>query len=104
VTLIQRSPHILKDEDSDVAAVIENVFRGESMTVFTGTNLLSAWSEGDMKGVSFEYEGQTVSVAAEEIFYGLGRVPSTASLDLVNAGVELSMGRFLVNSEMQTNV
>jgi pyruvate/2-oxoglutarate dehydrogenase complex dihydrolipoamide dehydrogenase (E3) component len=104
VTLIQRSEHILKEEDADVAAVIEGVFRKEGMTVFTGTNLKIAWREGGLKGVSFEHQGQTVRVAAEEIFFGLGRVPNTAELKLENAGVRLTLGRFLVNSEMQTNI
>ncbi|HTG42931.1 MAG TPA: FAD-dependent oxidoreductase, partial [Verrucomicrobiae bacterium] len=39
VTLIQRSKHLLKEDDDDVASVIEQVFRRERMTVFTGTNL-----------------------------------------------------------------
>jgi pyruvate/2-oxoglutarate dehydrogenase complex dihydrolipoamide dehydrogenase (E3) component len=104
VTLIQRSPHILKEEDEDAARVVEEVFRKEGMTVFTGTNLKAAWREGGMKGVSFEYEGQTVRIAAEEIFFGLGRVPNTAGLHLEKAGVQVSLGRFLVNSGMQTNV
>src|SRR5688500_8520727 len=104
VTLIQRSEFILKEEDADAAKVIEEVFRREGMTVFTGTNLKSAWREGNLKGVSFEHQGQTVRIAAEEIFFGLGRVPNTAGLRLENAGVRLALGRFLVNSEMQTNV
>jgi pyruvate/2-oxoglutarate dehydrogenase complex dihydrolipoamide dehydrogenase (E3) component len=104
VTLIQRSPHILKEEDADSAQVIETVFRRERMTVFTGTDLLHAWREGDMKGISFEYEGQIVRVAAQEILYALGRIPNTDRLKLENAGVDVSMGRFLVNSEMRTNV
>ncbi|MGZ8900416.1 MAG: dihydrolipoyl dehydrogenase family protein [Limisphaerales bacterium] len=104
VTLIQRSDHILKDEDTDAARVIEEVFRREGMTVFTGTNLKDAWREGEMKGISFEHQGQTIRIAAEEIFFGLGRVPNTGGLKLENAGVRLSLGRFLVNSEMQTNI
>jgi pyruvate/2-oxoglutarate dehydrogenase complex dihydrolipoamide dehydrogenase (E3) component len=104
VTLVQRSPQILKEEDADAAKVIEEVFRKEGMTVFTGTNLKDAWREGGMKGVSFECEGQTVRVAAEEILFALGRMPNTAELKLEKAGVQLSLGRFLVNSEMRTNV
>lgn len=104
VTLIQRSSRILREEDEDAAKVVETVFRREGMTVFTSTNLLSAWREGGLKGVSFEHEGQTVRVAAEEILFALGRVPNTAGLALENAGVRVSLGRFLVNSEMQTNV
>jgi pyruvate/2-oxoglutarate dehydrogenase complex dihydrolipoamide dehydrogenase (E3) component len=103
-TLIQRSAHILKEEDADAAEVIEKVFRKEGMTVFTGTNLKHAWLEDNLKWLSFDYEGQTVSIAAEEIFFGLGRVPNTAGLNLEKAGVQVSLGRFLVNSEMQTNL
>jgi pyruvate/2-oxoglutarate dehydrogenase complex dihydrolipoamide dehydrogenase (E3) component len=104
VTLVQRSPRLLREDDGDAARVIEEVFRREGMTVFTGTNLTCAWREGGLKGVSFEHEGQTVRVLAEEIFFGLGRVPNTASLALEKAGVRVALGRFLVNSEMQTNV
>ena len=104
VTLIQRSPHILKEEDDEAGETIENVFRREGMTIFTRTNLLGAWREGDLKGISFEYEGQIVRVAAEEILSGLGRIPRTQDLGLDNAGVNLSFDRFLVNSEMRSNV
>jgi pyruvate/2-oxoglutarate dehydrogenase complex dihydrolipoamide dehydrogenase (E3) component len=104
VTLVQRSPHLLKEEDPDAAKVVEEVFRKEGMTVFTGTNLKDAWREGSMKGVSFEHQGQTVRIAAEEISFGLGRIPNTAGLHLEKAGVLVSLGRFLVNSEMRTNV
>jgi pyruvate/2-oxoglutarate dehydrogenase complex dihydrolipoamide dehydrogenase (E3) component len=104
VTLIQRSKHILREEDRETGEALETVFRREGMTVFSGTNLLMAWREGELKGISFEYEGQIVRVAAEEILYGLGRIPNTEGLGLDNAGVQLSLGRFLVNSEMRTNV
>src|SRR5688572_27917512 len=74
------------------------------MTVFTGTALLQVWREVAEKAVCVEHDGETVRVRAEEIFFGLGRAPNTASLNLEKAGVQVSLGRFLVNSEMQTNV
>jgi pyruvate/2-oxoglutarate dehydrogenase complex dihydrolipoamide dehydrogenase (E3) component len=104
VTLVQRSPHILKEEEIEAGATVEKVFRQENMTVFTSTQLKAAWKEGGLKGVSFLHDGQTIRVAAEEILYALGRCPNTVSLDLKNAGVELSYGRFLTNSQMQSNV
>src|SRR5258708_22103134 len=45
------------------------------------------------RSVTFEHQGQTRSVRAEEIFFGLGRVPNIARLDLEKAGVALSLGR-----------
>jgi pyruvate/2-oxoglutarate dehydrogenase complex dihydrolipoamide dehydrogenase (E3) component len=104
VTLIQRSPHILKEEEVEAGAVIEKVFRQENMTVFTDTHLKAAWTEGNLKGVSFIQNGQTVRVAAEQILYALGRVPNTANLGLEKAGVQLDYDRFLTNSQMQSNV
>jgi pyruvate/2-oxoglutarate dehydrogenase complex dihydrolipoamide dehydrogenase (E3) component len=104
VTLIQRSAHLIKEEDCDAAEVIEKVFRHENMTVFTDTCLKTAWKEGGLKGVSFIQAEQTVRVAAEEILFALGRVPNTDKLGLENAGVELDYGRFLTNSQMQSNV
>lgn len=104
VTLVQRSTQLLKEEDRDTAETIETVFQREGITVFTGTRLLEAFREGDLKGVSFEHRGHTVRVLAEEIFHGLGRVPNIQSLALEKAGVQVSQGRFHVDAGMRTNV
>ena len=103
VTLIQRSEHILKEFDPDAAAIIETVFRRESVKVFTGTKLIAAKRNGKLKTVSFEYEGKKVTVSAEEILFALGRAPNTASLDLENAGVKTDNGRIITNELMQTS-
>ncbi|MDX1952605.1 MAG: dihydrolipoyl dehydrogenase [Verrucomicrobiota bacterium] len=103
VTLIQRSEHILKEEDNDAGMVIEEAFRKEGMTVFTGTKLLNAEREGELKVVTFEHGGQTIRIAAEEILYALGRIPNVHGLKLDKAGVRLAYGGLLTNSAMQTS-
>lgn len=102
VTLVQRSEHVLRHLDTDAAVVLERVFRREGMTVFTDTKLSEAWQEGGLKGVSFQHQGQTVRVAAEEILFALGRVANTANLGLNCARVFTENGRILANTEMQT--
>jgi pyruvate/2-oxoglutarate dehydrogenase complex dihydrolipoamide dehydrogenase (E3) component len=102
VTLIQRSPHVLHEMDSDAAAVIEEVFRREGVTVYTGTKLTDARRLGGQKEVFFEHEGETKRALAEEIFFALGRVPNVASLALDKAGVQLEYGRITANHAMQT--
>ena len=104
VTLIQRSEHLLRDFDSDAGTVMAKVFRREGMAVYSGTRLLDAFRDGRQKGISFQHENKTVQVRAEEIFFGLGRVPNTARLGLENAGVSTDYGRIITNTEMQTNV
>jgi dihydrolipoamide dehydrogenase len=102
VTLIQRGEHVLKEFDTDAAVEIEKVFRREGIEVFTGTKLLDAKRKGKLKTVSFEHDGKTFSVSAEEILFALGRIPNTASLDLENAGVKTDHGRIAANEFMQT--
>jgi pyruvate/2-oxoglutarate dehydrogenase complex dihydrolipoamide dehydrogenase (E3) component len=103
VTLIQRSEHILKEFDTDAAAVVETVFRREGIKVFTGTKLLEAKRNGKLKTVSFAQNRKIVSISAAEILFALGRVPNTTSLALENAGVKTENGRIVANEFMQTS-
>jgi pyruvate/2-oxoglutarate dehydrogenase complex dihydrolipoamide dehydrogenase (E3) component len=104
VTMIQRSRHLLREMDADAAEVVEKVFRREGITLFTGTQLVEARREGGLKSISFEHEGKLVQVAAEEIFYALGRVPNTEKLHLEAARVSFEHGRIITNPEMRTSV
>ena len=103
VTLIQRSPQVLHEMDADAANELEKVFRREGLEVFTGTQLLDAWHEDGLKKVSFLHEARRVVAGAEEIFFALGRVPNTASLDLEKAGVNTEWGRVITDHKMQTS-
>jgi pyruvate/2-oxoglutarate dehydrogenase complex dihydrolipoamide dehydrogenase (E3) component len=104
VTVIQRSPHVLHEMDSDAAEVIENVFRREGMTVYTGTKLMEARRLGGQKEILFQHEGKTRRALAEDIFFALGRVPNIAGLALEKIGVELEFGRIVTNPQMQTSI
>jgi pyruvate/2-oxoglutarate dehydrogenase complex dihydrolipoamide dehydrogenase (E3) component len=64
---------------------------------------LDAKRNGKLKTVSFQQNGKTISVSAEEILFALGRVPNTASLGLENAGVKTENGRIVTNHKMQTS-
>lgn len=103
VTLVQRSPHILKDIDEDATCVVEDVFRREGMTLYTGTELTAVWRRDGLKGITFTHQGTRVEVAAEEIFHGLGRTPNTEELRLESSGVETRQARILSNARMQTS-
>ena len=102
IAVVQRSAHVLKQSDKDAAEVLERAFRSEGISVFTDTQLLEAWREGGLKGVSFRHQGQTIRLAAQEILHALGRTPNTAGLALEKAGIYLENGRIIVNTEMQT--
>ena len=103
VAVIQRSETILKEFDADAGTEVAKVFRREGISVFTGTKLVGAKRKGKLKSISFEQNGKTVSVPAEEILFALGRVANTASLGLENAGVKMENGRIVTNDKMQAS-
>ncbi len=104
VTLIQRSPHLLRDFDQDAADELTKVFRREGMEVYTHTTLLKATRHGRHKQITFEHDGKVRSVEADEILFALGRVPNIMSLDLENAGVAAPLETILTDAHMQTNL
>jgi pyruvate/2-oxoglutarate dehydrogenase complex dihydrolipoamide dehydrogenase (E3) component len=103
VTMVQRGEHILRDFDTDAAAELEKVFRREGIRLFTGTKLVDARRKGNLKEVTFEHEGRTIRVAAEEILFALGRIPNTDGLDLEKAGVTTEGPRIVTDPQMQTS-
>ena len=103
VTMIQRSPHILREFDEDAGIAIETVLRRDGIRLFTGTKLLDAWRDGAGKGITFDHAGKCVRVKAEEILFCLGRTPNTAGLGLEKAGVQLDGARIITNARMQTS-
>jgi len=103
VTLIQRSPHVLHEFDSDATSELEKVFLREGMTLYTGTNIIDSRTIGSEKEVIFEHEGKSVRVSAEDIFFALGRVPNTEPLGLEKIGVAADGRRITTNHFMQTS-
>ncbi|HYV30927.1 MAG TPA: NAD(P)/FAD-dependent oxidoreductase, partial [Candidatus Binatia bacterium] len=103
VTMIQRSEHLLKQLDPDAAGVLETVFRREGIQLFRNTRLVDAYRTGGLKTVTFLHEGKKTEVSSEEILFALGRIPNTAGLNLVQAGVVTEAGRVIANGRMQTS-
>jgi pyruvate/2-oxoglutarate dehydrogenase complex dihydrolipoamide dehydrogenase (E3) component len=103
VTVIQRSSHVLKEFDADVASELEASLRNENIRLFTNTQVNDVRSSGSQKSVSFEQSGQRIEVAAEEILHALGRRPATAGLGLDRAGITLQNGRIETDSQMRTS-
>ncbi|MEM9446301.1 MAG: dihydrolipoyl dehydrogenase [Verrucomicrobiota bacterium] len=109
VKIIQRSGQFLSAGDSDVAQVLEKVFREEGMEVYTGTELLRFEKLKTKKGkpakkrVRFKQGKKEVTVSSEEILCALGRRANTDSLDLEAAKVKTNSGRIRVRLTQQSS-
>ncbi len=105
VTLIQRSPNILRDHSPAASAVVQQAFRDEGIELFTKTKLRAV--RGSSRGVSVTFEdrsGRRITRRARHLFNALGREPRTRGLNLEAAGVTLSRkGRVVVNRWQQSS-
>lgn len=103
VTILQRGGHLLSDFDTDLAEDVEKVFRRDGIEVFTNSKITGVLRGSHGKTVSFEHDGTTHSVSAEEILLAIGRDPNIGSLDLEKAGVATEHGRIVTDGCMRTS-
>lgn len=88
LTVVIRGTHVLSGEDTDVGEALTEYLREEGITIETRAKVTRVSVRADgMKVVHFTRDDVEASVAAEEIFYALGRVPNVEGLGLENAGV-----------------
>ncbi|MGJ8653341.1 MAG: dihydrolipoyl dehydrogenase family protein [Opitutaceae bacterium] len=101
VIQIQRSPHILKEVSEAAATVIEKAFRDEGVQLYTGTALKSVEHADNTFTVTFEQDGETITVKAPHLMNALGRRPATDGLGLDAAGVGTRKSGHINCNEMQ---
>jgi pyruvate/2-oxoglutarate dehydrogenase complex dihydrolipoamide dehydrogenase (E3) component len=104
VTLIQRSPNILRDHSDDASTVVQKAFVDEGIELFAGTKLLQIAKDKKGVAVAFEQQGRTIIRRAAHLFNALGREPNTAGLNLAAAGVKTRPdGQIIINRWQQTS-
>jgi pyruvate/2-oxoglutarate dehydrogenase complex dihydrolipoamide dehydrogenase (E3) component len=104
VTLVQRSPNILRDHSDDASCVVQQAFRDEGIDLFTDTRLQSVSGGRGGFTVKFRHNGRLVTRRAAHLFNALGREPNTAALGLGHAGVKTrDNGQIIINRWGQTS-
>ena len=104
VTLIQRSPNILRDHSEEASTVVQKSFVDEGIELFTDTKLQSVASGKAGFTVKFLHNGQLVTRRGAHLFNALGREPNTAKLGLTAAGVKTRPdGQVIINRWQQSS-
>ena len=104
VTLVQRSPNILRDHSDDASCVVQQAFTDEGIILFTDTTLQSVTTDRHGATVKFRHNGRLVTRRAAHLFNALGREPNTAGLGLAEAGVKTKPnGQIIINRWQQTS-
>lgn len=102
VTLVSSRERVLPGEDQDAAAVIENVFTRNGMTVLSKSRAESAVATSDGVTVTLS-DGRVVQ--GSHCLMAVGAVPNTAGIGLEEAGVQLTpSGHIRVNRVARTSM
>jgi pyruvate/2-oxoglutarate dehydrogenase complex dihydrolipoamide dehydrogenase (E3) component len=88
LTIVIRGRHLLSGEDADIGEALTEYLREDGIRIETNAQAhrVSVRADGK-KVVHFTRDGHEEEVAADEIFYALGRVPNIDDLGLDVAGV-----------------
>jgi len=103
VTLLQRSSHILSQEDPDVGIALGGYLREDGIDLYTGVRVISMEKTGTERKVSFESEGDKKTVVSEMILVATGRTGKVEGLDLDAAGVKCYDKGIEINDFLQTS-
>ena len=102
VTLVSSRDQVLPGEDEDAAAVIQNVFLRNGMSVLNKSRAQSVERSGDGVVVTLA-DGRTVE--GSHALMAVGSVPSTKGIGLEEAGVQLTdSGHIRVNRVARTSM
>ena len=103
VTLMQRSPRLLKEYDPEVSEAIMQALTEQGINLVTGTSFERIEQDGDIKKVYVEVNGEKRIIEAEQLLVATGRTPNTATLNLQTAGVEVgSRGEIIIDEYSKT--
>jgi pyruvate/2-oxoglutarate dehydrogenase complex dihydrolipoamide dehydrogenase (E3) component len=104
VTLLQRSPNILRDHSPAASTVVQQAFVDEGIELCAGTQLQQITHDRSGFTVDFIHDGKRLRRSAAHLFNALGRDPNTAQLNLTAAGVATrANGQIVINRWQQTS-
>jgi mercuric reductase len=104
VTVLHRRASVFPRTEGVLAQRLTEIFAREGIDVITNAHPTAVARVGDRKQVTFEVDGRTATVEAEEILLAAGKTPNTAGLALQEAGVALDAKQAItVNAFLQTS-
>lgn len=104
VTLVQRSPNILRDHSDEASSVVQRALVDDGIELFAGTQLQRIAQDRRGTTIEFLHDGKKITRRSAHLFNALGREPHTAGLNLAAAGVRTRPnGQVVINRWQQTS-
>ncbi|OGA26952.1 MAG: mercuric reductase [Betaproteobacteria bacterium RIFCSPLOWO2_02_FULL_65_24] len=106
VSIVERGPQLLPQEDRDVAAAVAEILRQDGVDVFLESSALEARRNGNGRiALRLRFPHGERTLTGSHLLIAAGRTPNTEALDLAAAGVTVDdRGYIRVNERLETNV
>lgn len=104
VTLVENGPHLLGEEDEDIAGAVTEVLRGERIRILTGTAVRRARRSDS--GLELDVDGPAgaETLAGSHLLVATGGRPQTAALQPQAAGIDTDEHGFIrVDERLRTS-
>lgn len=88
VTILERSPRLLKDFEPEISITIERILREEGVQIETSTQAVQVQQRGDEAVVIADRRDQKVEFRGKYLLLAVGRAPNTENLGLELAEVQ----------------
>jgi pyruvate/2-oxoglutarate dehydrogenase complex dihydrolipoamide dehydrogenase (E3) component len=106
VTIVQRGPQLMAQEDCDVAEEVHRALSAEGVDIFLAAKPLRVrgiW--GEEVSLAVDTTSGERNIEGSDILVAIGRVPNTTGIGLDETGVELDKrGYIQVNERLETSV
>ena len=104
VTILQRSPRILPDEEPEIADLMTGYLAGEGVEILTGVDIKRVERTGDSVAVVAGIGGEQRVISADRLLLATGRTPNARELNCGVAGVEVNRsGAVVVDTMLGTS-
>ena len=104
VTIIQRGPQLLAEEDADVAAEVLNILREDGIDVLLDAHTEQVTPDEGRVCLQVTVKGKPVSIDGSDLLVGTGRTPNTDALNAAAGGIKLDERGFIqVNERLETS-
>ena len=100
VTVVERLPHLLPQEDPEIADALQGQLAAEGITIHTSTSAERVGQEGGRRVVVCDGNRQ---LDADQILVAVGRRPNVDSLGLDAAGVDVTPKGITVDRRQRTS-
>ncbi len=103
VTIVERFPRILNQNDFDVSSLARRVLEAEGVRILTDTNVADVSAENGKKILNITGDTNEDTLTCDEVLVVTGRRPHLDGLNIAATGMRVEQGRPVLRDTLQTS-